>query len=115
MRAEGGPANRSGSHIPGAKRRIAVARERFEQLTESIAVHEDLVEAQGKQLELLNQHMDDGEEEKPPVKQETEYVTNDMLEQEEEAIRLLEQKRDELESKIKSLDRQMSFVYRKNT
>jgi chromosome segregation ATPase len=107
-------ANRTCSHIPGASRRITVARERFEQLTESITVHEDLVEAQRSQLDLMNQHMDEREEEEPPAQQEPEYVTDEMLKQEEETIKQLEQRRDEMESKIKNLDRQMSFVYRKN-
>lgn len=100
------------SHIGGAERRIQAARDRFEQLTESITNYEALVEAQRSQLDLLNRgvHVDDEEMAAPA--EEPEFVTDEMLQQEEEAIRQLERKREEMEDKIKNIDRQMSSVYR---
>lgn len=98
------------SHIQDATRRIEAARERFDQLTESIANYEALVEAQRSQLDLMN-HSIDIDYEIPPAQPE-EVVTDEMLEQEEEAIRQLEQRREEMEMKIKNIDRQMSSVYR---
>jgi len=102
-----------GSHIPGAIRRIAVARQRFEQLSESIVVYEALVEAQRKQLDILNAGVGNVEEVvEPESQQERDLATDEMLEQEEEAIRQLEQRKEEMELKIRNLDRQMSSVYR---
>ena len=102
------------SHIPGAARRIAAARERFDHLTESITNYEALVEAQRSQLELMNRNVDDleeEEEEEKPAPQEID-VTDKMLALEEEAIAELEQTREAMEFEIKNLERQMSSVYR---
>ncbi|KAA8898808.1 DASH complex subunit Spc34 [Sphaerosporella brunnea] len=101
-------------HIPGASRRIAAFRQRFEELTESIQAHEDLVEAQRSQLDLVNLDMNEREEEEES-EQEQDYVTNEMLEQEEEVIRQLEQRAEELSAKFKGLGQKMSSVYRGNS
>ena len=102
------------SHIPDAAERIHRAREKFEQLTESITVHEALVEAQRSQLDLLNQPVDYDDEMPDAAVGEikTEVITDEMLAEEEEAVRQLEKKKEELELKLKSIDRQMSTVYR---
>ncbi|KAF8250218.1 DASH complex, subunit Spc34 [Wilcoxina mikolae CBS 423.85] len=97
-------------HIQGATRRIEAARERFDQLTESITNYEALVEAQRSQLDLINHSIDVDYEIPPPQPEET--VTEEMIEQEEEAIRKLEQRREQMELKIENIDRQMSSVYR---
>lgn len=97
------------SHIPGATRRIDVARERYEQLMESIKLHEDLVEAQGSHLKLLTKELDDIEEKE---KQNEDYITEQMLIEEEEAINQLEMKKMELQAKIDAIDQKMSAIYR---
>lgn len=100
------------SQIPGVAVRICRARDRYEQLTESISNYEALVESQRTQLNLLNQF--DGEEpaEGPPTNMN---VTDDMMEEQEAAIRELEERKEELEQKMKSLEHKMSSVYRSMT
>jgi len=96
-------------HITKAGERIERARERYEQLAESVANYEALVAAQRQQLELL-QHRDDYDDELP-VPQQVEAVTDEMIEQEEQAIVELERKKEDMEKKIKGIDRKMNSVY----
>ncbi|KAI5806376.1 DASH complex subunit Spc34-domain-containing protein [Geopyxis carbonaria] len=99
-------------HIPGGFQRIKAARERFEQLTESITNYEALAEAQRSQLEILhdNAHDDvfDAVEQIPE-----DAVSNGMIYQEQKVIEQLQAKKEQLEIKIKSIDRQMDSVYQK--
>jgi chromosome segregation ATPase len=97
------------SHITKAGERIERARERYEQLAESVANYEALVAAQRQQLELL-QHRDDYDDELP-VPRQVEVVTDEMIEQEEQAIVELERKKEDMEKKIKGIDRKMNSVY----
>jgi uncharacterized protein (DUF342 family) len=103
-------ANARHSHIPGTTRRIDIARDRYEQLMESIKLHEDLVEAQGSHLKLLTKEFDDMEEEKE--KPNEEMITEQMLIEEEEAINQLEMRKRELQAKIEAIDQKMSSIYR---
>ncbi|RPA95051.1 DASH complex, subunit Spc34 [Choiromyces venosus 120613-1] len=94
-------------HIPGAEERIHRARERYDHLTESLENYEALVEAQRQQLDLLQgpepEEMEvDVEEEE--VRKE---VTGEMLAAEEEEIRELEERKAELEERIRNVDRRM--------
>jgi len=75
-------------------------------------IYEALVEAQRKQLDILNAGVEDAEEEDSAPQQEQDVVTDEILEHEEEAIKQLEKRKVEMELKIKNLDRQMSSVYR---
>ncbi|KAL0637767.1 hypothetical protein Q9L58_003157 [Maublancomyces gigas] len=114
-------AERLGSvyHIPGAAARISRARDRFEQLTESLENYDALIEAQRSQLDLLHgrsmsgeiedeemhDHDDDGATYLRPGEEE---VTEAMIRREEEEIRELEGKKEELEGRIKGVDKQMA-------
>ena len=98
------------SHIPGAEERIRKARERYEHLSESLDNYEALVEAQRQQLDLL-QGGEAEENEDVDLQPEEEEVTEDMLDAEEEEIRELEERKAELEARIKNVDRQMSRRY----
>lgn len=69
------------------------------------------MEAQRLQLDLLNQGVHVGDELPAVKEEEPEFVTDEMLQQEEEAIRQLERRREEMELKIKNIDRQMNSVY----
>lgn len=89
--------------------RISRARDRYEQLTESVSNYEALVESQRTQLNLLNQF--DGDE--PAEETGTALnVTDGMMEEQEAAIHELEAKKEELEQKMKILEHKMSSVYR---
>jgi len=95
--------------IPGVAIRISRARDRYEQLTESVSNYEALVESQRTQLNLLNQF--DGDE--PAEETGTALnVTDGMMEEQEAAIHELEAKKEELEQKMKILEHKMSSVYR---
>jgi len=90
-------------HIPGAGERIHRARERYDHLTESLENYEALVEAQRQQLDLL-QGPEPEEAEEEEVGEE---VTDEMLAAEEEEIRELEERKAELEERIRNVDRRM--------
>lgn len=107
------------SHIPGAAERIERARERFEQLSESLENYEALVEAQKAELDLLHgrsgggevEYEDDAmdgvvyEDETAYLRPGEEMVTEEMIRREEEEIEELERKKAELEARIKNADR----------
>lgn len=106
------------SHIPGAAERISRARDRFEQLTESLENYEALVEAQKEQLDLLHGRSMDDEIADEVVYEDDdgtaylrpgeEEVTEEMIRREEEEVRALEKRKEELEARIKSVDKQMT-------
>lgn len=106
------------SHIPGATARISRARDRFEQLTESLENYDALIEAQRSQLDLLHgRSMDneiademvcDDEDGVTYLRPGEEEVTEEMIRKEEDEIRELEKKKEELEGRIKNVDKQMS-------
>lgn len=89
--------------------RISHARDRYEQLTESISNYEALVESQRTQLSMLNQFDSDEPIEGPGT---AFNVTDAMMEEQEAAIRELEMRKEELEQKMKILEHKMSSVYR---
>lgn len=107
------------SHIPGAAERIERARERFEQLSESLENYDALVEAQKAELDLLHgrsggsemEYEDDAmdgvvyEDETAYLRPGEEMVTEEMIRREEEEIEELERKKAELEARIKNADR----------
>jgi predicted nucleic acid-binding Zn-ribbon protein len=108
------------SHIPGAAERIERARERFEQLSESLENYEALVDAQKAELDLLHGRSGGGEVEDEEddamdgvvYEDETAYlrpgeemVTEEMIRREEEEIGELERKKAELEARIRNADR----------
>lgn len=101
-------------HIPGATERIESARDRHDQLTESVANYDALVEAQRSQLALLHRRSD--EEEHDLLQHLVEFnveqpdITNEMIE-EERKIRELEARKGEMELKIKGIDLKMSNTF----
>lgn len=106
------------SHIPGAAARISRARDRFEQLTESLENYDALIEAQRSQLDLLHgRSMDneiademicDDQDEAVFLRPGEEEVTEEMIRREEEEIIELEKRKEELEGRIKSVEKQMT-------
>jgi chaperonin cofactor prefoldin len=101
------------SHISSAAARITRAKDRFEQLTESISNYEALFEAQRVQLDLAQSNEDyDTCDPSYQLDPDTAIATDLMIEEETVAIRELENKKEELEMKLKSLDRQLASVYR---
>ncbi|TGZ82744.1 DASH complex, subunit Spc34 [Ascodesmis nigricans] len=98
--------------IPQAASRIAHARQRYEDLSESIANYEALVASQQTQLSLIKRL---GEEEAAPQEVEDDDsldVTDAMIEEQETLIRELEERKEMLERKVKQIDENMNSVYR---
>ncbi|KAG0643472.1 DASH complex subunit Spc34 [Tuber brumale] len=91
-------------HIPGAEERIHRARERYDHLAESLENYEALVEAQRQQLDLIQGPEPEVIEEEEEVGDE---ITDEMLAAEEEEIRELEERKAELEERIRNVGRRM--------
>lgn len=93
--------------------RIGRARERFEELRESISNYGALVASQRTQLNLLNRlGVDDSVENFDSGDDGLQHVTDKMIEEQESLIRDLEERKDTLEHKVKQIDRKMNTLYR---
>lgn len=102
------------SPIPGAQEKVSRLRARYARVAESLEGLEAEVEEQQNKLNRLHQENDRGDyrpeyDDPMDVEDSSTAVTAEMLRQEEEEIKMLEQKQAEMERQIKEMEREINM------